>query len=75
MYMTGAIGGYRFSLFLPIILKNSLQFSDEPSFILAAPPIIFAVIIGCTFAWLADKLTFEDHMSSSKVSSVLLDFA
>ena len=55
MDMTGFIGGYGFSLFFPIILKDSLQFSEELSFILAAPPVIFAVLVGGTFAWLADK--------------------
>src|SRR5882724_2068019 len=55
MYMAGAIGGYSFMLFLPIILKDSLGFSQELSFIMANPPVIFAVIVGGFISWLADR--------------------
>ncbi|CZR65674.1 related to putative tartrate transporter [Phialocephala subalpina] len=55
MYMTGAIGGCSFTLFLPIILQDSLGFSQELSFILVAPPVMFAVLVGGFAAWLADK--------------------
>ncbi|KAE9374310.1 MFS general substrate transporter [Stipitochalara longipes BDJ] len=55
MYMTGAIGGYSFTLFLPIILEDSLGFSQELSFILSTPPIIFAVLVGGFISWLAGE--------------------
>jgi len=53
--MTGAIGSYAFTFFLPIILKDSLNFLEELAFILAAPPTLFAVLVGLVFSWLADK--------------------
>lgn len=56
MYMTGAIGGYSFTLFLPVILQNSLGYSQELSFILSTPPVVFAVLVGGVVAWLADKI-------------------
>jgi len=53
--MTGAIGGYSFSLSLPIILENSLGFSEELSFILTTPPTLFGVLVAGFISWLADK--------------------
>lgn len=56
MYMTGAIGGYGLNLFLPLILQNSLGFSQELAFILVVPPVLFAVVIGAASSWLADRI-------------------
>lgn len=53
--MTGAIGGYGLQLFLPVILQDSIGFSEELAFILSAPPILFSVIVGAAFSWIADK--------------------
>lgn len=53
--MTDAIGGYSFTPFLPIILKDSLNFSQELSFILNTPPVIFSILVRYGFSWLADK--------------------
>lgn len=55
MYMTGVIGGYGLTFFLPIILKDSLEFSEELAFLLTAPPALFAVLCGLIFSWIADK--------------------
>lgn len=56
MYMTGAIGGYGLNLFLPLILQDSLGFSQELAFILVVPPVLFAVIVGAASSWLADRV-------------------
>ncbi|KAF4627125.1 hypothetical protein G7Y89_g11032 [Cudoniella acicularis] len=55
MHMTGAIGGYTFTLFLPIVLKDSLGFDQQLSFTLTTPPVLFAVLVGISVSWLADK--------------------
>jgi len=56
MYMTGAIGGYSLTLFLPIILNDSLGFSQELSFILSTLLVLFAVLVGGFISWLADRM-------------------
>jgi hypothetical protein len=56
MYMTGATGGYSLTPFLPIILNDSLSFSQELSFILSTPPVMFAVLVGEFISWLADRM-------------------
>lgn len=48
-------GVYAFALFLPIILRNSLDFSLELSFVLSAFPPVFAILVVMPVAWLADK--------------------
>jgi len=48
--MTGAIGSYAFTFFLPVILKDSLNFTEELAFILAAPLALFAVLVGLVFS-------------------------
>jgi MFS family permease len=55
MYQTGSTGTYGFLLFLPIILNSSLGYSQELSFLLSAPPAIFAVVFAYTLSWVADK--------------------
>ncbi|KAH8658784.1 major facilitator superfamily domain-containing protein [Tricladium varicosporioides] len=55
MYMSAAVGSYAFLLSLPLILKDSLQFSTAMAFTLAAPPAIFSAIVAATFSWVADK--------------------
>ncbi|TPX16264.1 uncharacterized protein E0L32_003913 [Thyridium curvatum] len=54
-YQTGSTGVYAFLFFLPIILKNSLGFSQQNSFLLSTPPAAFAVIVAFTISWFADK--------------------
>ena len=56
MYMAGAVGVYAFLFFLPIILRKGMGFSLELSFILSAPPSLFAVIEAMFISWLADKV-------------------
>lgn len=56
IYMTGAIGSYAFTFFLPIILQQDLNFTQELAFILLAPPILFAVLEVWAISWFADRL-------------------
>jgi cyanate permease len=56
MYMSGAVGVYAFIFFLPLILRKGMGFSLQLSFILSAPPSLFAVIEAMFISWLADRL-------------------
>lgn len=53
--MAGSCGAYSFALFLPIILRRSLGFSLQMSFILTAPPQAYAVVWSFGLAYLSDK--------------------
>lgn len=53
--MAGACGAYSFALFLPTILRRSMGFSVQLSFILTAPPQAYAVIWSFGLAYLSDK--------------------
>ncbi|OAP56666.1 hypothetical protein AYL99_08778 [Fonsecaea erecta] len=55
MYMAGAVGYYAFSFFLPIILRKSLGYSLALSFILSAPPALFAAVEAYLVSYVADK--------------------
>lgn len=48
MYMSGAIGSYAFTFFLPIILQDSLGFSQELAFILSAPILLQLAAKACS---------------------------
>ncbi|KAL7915712.1 major facilitator superfamily domain-containing protein [Trichoderma velutinum] len=55
IYQTGSTGIYAFLFFLPIILQNSLGFSQSQSFLLSTPPAAFGVIVAFLASWAADK--------------------
>ncbi|OJJ48041.1 hypothetical protein ASPZODRAFT_131688 [Penicilliopsis zonata CBS 506.65] len=55
MYMTGAMGTYSFNLFLPVILRNSFDFSEALSFGLLVPPAVMAIFLAMIPAVLADR--------------------
>ncbi|KAH7242889.1 major facilitator superfamily domain-containing protein [Fusarium solani] len=55
IYMGSASGLYAFLFFLPVILRNSLGFSQVQAFCLTAPPAAFAVVINQFISWAADK--------------------
>ncbi|KIX03812.1 uncharacterized protein Z518_07365 [Rhinocladiella mackenziei CBS 650.93] len=55
VYMTGSCGTYGFLFFLPIILRNGLEYSMALSFILTAPPAALAVIYAVGISWAADR--------------------
>jgi hypothetical protein len=74
MYMSGAIGVYGFLFFLPIILRDGLGYSLELSFILSAPPALFAVVVALTVSWIADKTRLRALSWYYKVSLVSSDF-
>ncbi|KAF7188204.1 MFS transporter prlL, partial [Pseudocercospora fuligena] len=56
MYFAGAAGIYAFGLFLPIILRNGLGFSQELAFLLAAFPPVFAALEVMVLSWWSDKI-------------------
>ncbi|SMQ50473.1 unnamed protein product [Zymoseptoria tritici ST99CH_3D7] len=56
MYFAGAAATYAFSLFLPIILRNSLGFSQSLSFVLTAFPPVFSILTVIPISILADRL-------------------
>lgn len=55
LFMCNTMPSYAFSYFLPIILTG-MGYSNENAQLLAAPPYVFACILGFSFAVLADKL-------------------
>ncbi|OAA60219.1 Major facilitator superfamily domain, general substrate transporter [Niveomyces insectorum RCEF 264] len=55
VYMGGSTATYSFLFFLPIILRNSMGFSQVEAFCLTAPPSAFAVVYSILFSWLSDK--------------------
>ncbi|KAF9893419.1 hypothetical protein FE257_010731 [Aspergillus nanangensis] len=56
MYNTGSVGIYAFLFFLPIILQDSLGFSQQLAFLLSAPPAAFAVIFAFVVSYFADRM-------------------
>lgn len=54
IYFQAAVGGYGFALFLPIILEESLNFTQERSFLLSTPPTIFGVAVSITISYISD---------------------
>lgn len=55
IYMTATMGAYAFTFFLPIILRNSLGYSQTKSLLLAVPPAFCAVILSLIINKLSDK--------------------
>jgi hypothetical protein len=53
--MSGTAGVYSFLLFLPIVLRLGLGYSQTMSYLLAAPPAAVAVIFTLTISVLSDK--------------------
>ncbi|EXJ61414.1 uncharacterized protein A1O5_11729 [Cladophialophora psammophila CBS 110553] len=55
VYMAGAAGVYGLLLFLPIVLRRGLGYSQTASYLLAAPPAAAAVIFTFVVSVLSDK--------------------
>ncbi|KAK4942860.1 hypothetical protein LTR10_017436 [Elasticomyces elasticus] len=55
IYMAGAAGVYGLLLFLPIVLRRGLGYSQTKSFLLAAPPAALAVIFVLLISIISDK--------------------
>lgn len=75
MYMSGTIGSYAFSFFLPLILKKSMGYSQELSLILSTPPAILAVITSMTFNYFSDKLQMRGPFYFIQAAMAVLGLA
>ena len=53
--MSGAAATYGLLLFLPVVLRRGLGYSQTMSYLLAAPPAAAAVAFTFTVSWLSDR--------------------
>jgi len=55
MFMSSTMPAYAFAYFSPVIIRG-MGYSGGVSNLLAAPPVVFAVVSAFFFAWLSDKI-------------------
>lgn len=54
LYISAGITVYSFIYFLPIILQDGLGYSQEETFLLGSPPMVFSVIEAWDISFLVD---------------------
>lgn len=57
--MSGAAATYGLLLFLPVVLRRGLGYSQTMSYLLAAPPAAAAVVFTFTISWISDRFRFR----------------